>query len=575
MKRILSMSILCIFVLALTALTVSADPVMSSITSKSVDEGSTLTFNVQCSSPDNGSTTFDIGGASFASISKTSNTAASVTITAGTADAGTYTLVVAAQDSNSTNSTEFTLTVNEVQPGLSVTDTILIGGTSQRRSNPDAEDEEYINVHATKQFTVTNTGDETLTDITFSVALSGFTSSEVNLSFSPSSISSLTAGDSQTVTVTGRIPESLDAVDSTSYEEEAQTIGTLTVTSGSLSDDATINMQAENKLEMDDVDVCVEDDCDTGKDGKKIDEIKPGDDVEVEIIVENKFKDNDNSDVEIEDVSVEIEIDDPDFDVTEDEDLDDIAASEEDSVTISFDVDKDADGTAQMVITTHGRDEHGALHADKMTIDLEVDKEKHDIQVDTVQLDPAVSCSKINTGQTITAKVNVENIGKDDEDEVKVRVEIPQLSIIKVVTDIELREGRDSTESLTFVIPAKTEAGLYGVEVKAYYDSDKLTDTKTVTLTVPECGVTPADTDTGFEKPIVDEEEDELVVETDTSATQTQTVPTTIKKGTKKSSSLLGSGYTALLIGGILVAIILGIVLIAAIVKKGGKKREY
>ena len=573
MKRISKFVILCIFLLVVTALTVSADPVMNTITDKTANEGSSVSWTVTCSAPDNGSTKFDINGASFLSITKVSNTQATISGTVPTTAVGPYTVTVYSEDDNSTDYTSFTLTVVEVLPGFTVTEDVIIGGTSQKRSNPDADDEEYQDVYASKQFTITNTGDETLTGIDFSMALSGWTESEVNLSFSPSSITSLVAGANVAITVTGRIPEDLDAVDSTTYEEEAQTIGTLTVTSGSLSDSATIKMQAENQLELDDVDVCVEDNCEAGKDGKQIDDIKPGDDVEVEIIVENKFKDSDNEDLDIEDVNVEVEIDDADFDVSEDEDIGDLGATEDSTVTISFDVDNDADGTSSMDIITYGRDEHGALHGDKMVVDLKVEKEKHDIRVDTIQLDPAVSCSKIHTSQTIIAQVNIENIGKDDEDEVKVRLEVPELGIIKVITDIELREGRDSTETLTFIIPANTEAGLYGVEVKVYYDHDDLLDTKTVVLTVPECGVVPDDS--GFEtQDVEDEVEDEIVLQSDTSSAQTQTVPTTIKKGTKTSSGIFGEGYTALLIGGIVVAIILAIVLITAILKKGSKKKE-
>jgi len=566
------------------ALTVSAAPVVDSVTDKTVDVNSLFDITVASTQADNGSISFDVEASPTASFLTFDPSGNSVRIygTPSVSHAGTYSIRINASDADSWDTESFTLTVNDIGAQLSIS-TIKLGDKDQRKSNPDADDVEDQDEYATASFTIENSGTQTITNIqvTSSVAGEG-TPSDYDISFT-NAPSTLTAGEQVTVTIRARIPEFLDAVDSTG-EKISNVVGQVTVVgnSGAVSASKDISMEVENKLEFKDLEVCADSDCEDADDGDTVKEIKPGDDMELQIKVENKFKDNDANDVTIEDVELDVDIDDSDFDVSESEDMGDLDADDEDEIIIKFDVDDEAnDGSVTMELVLVGKDEHGARHGEKWSVKLDVDREKHEIRVSELTITPSsLSCSKAGMVQTVEARVRYENIGRSDEDEVSVKVEIAELDIVEVVRDIELDEDDDESRTFRLDIPANAKPGTYNVNANAYYDRDRLTDKEAVVLTVPDCNA-----DVGFEPSGPTQEPStpstDIVVQPSTTQPgdtgTTTTSPTTVRKGVRKSSFSMGSSaYVALLVGLIVILLIIGIVLVVALARKGkgGKKQE-
>lgn len=105
-------------VLLATILVVFANPIMDAITDKNVFEGQTLEFNVTATAPDNGTTTFTVTGATWATITKISDISAKIKLSPANGlitrgDTATYTINAVATDGNSTDTKSFTTTVEK------------------------------------------------------------------------------------------------------------------------------------------------------------------------------------------------------------------------------------------------------------------------------------------------------------------------------------------------------------------------------------------------------------------------------------------------------------------------------
>ena len=346
------------------------------------------------------------------------------------------------------------------------------------------DDKQERNKNVTQTFTITNDANFTISNIAFTHTATG----DKNLNFSDVPVN-LTAGATATIKLTGSIPRSLSAVD-TKLLEVAQVIGTMTATAQGngttvTSNTANIEMQAANKLVIDDLTVFVNGNSESASDGDKIKNIRPGDKMKLEVQVKNKFSDNSDEDTEIEDVEVTAEIDDSDFDLDETEDMGDLGPKDDDTVSFDFDVDDDVDdGTYKLTIRVSGRDENGASHGEENTIRIQVERDTHDITLRRTELSPAtLVCGEKNFRLT----TSISNFGKRDEDAAAVEVISSPLKINKKLTDLELDEDRSRTDSFDFSIPADTKAGSYRIDVNTYFDNIARSRSKTVFLTVEAC----------------------------------------------------------------------------------------
>jgi len=585
MNRIAISSLAGILLLAILSTMVAAvGPALNAIPAQSVNEGSTFSITITATPPDNGSTNFNASitpapSSSFLSsmvLTKVNNTQATLTGTPSYSDAGVYTVTITVSDADSSDAKSFTLTVNDVTPPgpQLVLSAIAFGDSDQVKSNPDADDTEDQDVYVTTTFTIQNTGGSAATGITLTPTYRSGVSADYNMTFTDAP-ATLATGESKTVTARIRVPEFIDAVDST-LVEKAMIIGQLRAASGSAYSTVDMSMQVKNRLVIKKIEVCHDDDCETVRDGDTVDKVKPGQHIKVSVTVENKYSTSSAEDIDIKDIQVSLDTSDDDqLDLSTDtEDMNDLGAREDDTSTLEFDVADDADGTATFTINVDGTDDFDSRHGDFADIKLDIERERHEISVMDIILSPeTLSCAKAGMASSLNARVRIQNTGKSDEDEISLEVKLPDLNLGQITHDLTLDKDDDQTFNFNLNIPAGVKPGTYEVDVMAYINRDELSTQDSVTFTVPDCNA-----NTGFEpqpeQPKADNKSEEVVVTTQptTPGNTPMTPSTTVRRGTATSSFLGGNTYVMILLGVIVILVLIGAALIVAIARKGTKQ---
>ena len=137
---------------------------------------------------------------------------------------------------------------------------------------------------------------------------------------------------------------------------------------------------------------------------------------------------------------------------------------------------------------------HVAL-SNKKDIDIEerynlkISQEKHNLAIDDITLRP----STVTAGSAVFATVRVENMGYENEENIKVTISIPDLGVSakdyidELVTaddDSEDYKMADSTPEMKLAIPSDAKAGTYNLKVTVAYDDGHETVEKTETVNV-------------------------------------------------------------------------------------------
>ncbi|MDO8660310.1 MAG: hypothetical protein Q7K43_00325, partial [Candidatus Woesearchaeota archaeon] len=219
--------------------------------------------------------------------------------------------------------------------------------------------------------------------------------------------------------------------------------------------------------------------------------------------------------------------------------------------------DDASDGTVQVTVTASGTDSNGALHGEQIEFKLEINRESHEIRVDSTTLRPTtVLCEG---DRTVRADVRVTNIGRNDENDVFIEVDAPGFSFNdrKSVGDLD----EDDSGAASFSVPvAKTvKPGSYQLNVNTYWETSIRSDAKAYTVVVADCGAKEP------EKPVTTP----VVTPVQTPPAQPPvvvlpTVPSAPKAPVKASSFMDSPGYVALLA---IVAVIVLLALIFLVVK--------
>ncbi|MBI4918333.1 hypothetical protein HY837_00245 [archaeon] len=352
-----------------------------------------------------------------------------------------------------------------------------IGGTDQER-----------NVVATKAFTVTNTA-------TTAVNVTGLTSSaesKYEVTFSPATFV-LPASGTQTVTVSAKVPKNFNAVDS-DLKEAAFKIGEITVTgtegTTTKTGKADLKMQAENKLSLRKGKATIKGltgtTTDSFRDAGSLKDLKPGDELNFEITVENNFPSSGSRETDMDDVEVTLELsDDSDFDMGEDRDDFSLSSKDTEVSKLDFAIVEDAvSRTYTMTIKADATDENGARHGAVMLVSLEVKRDAHDLVLRKASLSPSRLVCGASRKVTLTGEVL--NRGRLDEDEAVVEVRSDDLAVVEKSSAFELNEDDTHDVKLQFTVPADA-TGTFNIDALTSYDLTKENNVKTLTLTVDEC----------------------------------------------------------------------------------------
>lgn len=408
--------------------------------------------------------------------------------------------------------------------------------------------------------TVTNDGGTALSNVVMSFA----GDSRYNVRFDPATFD-LASGAVQTVTVTGDIPVSFDAVvkqsgDSDFLKQTPFKAGTVKAVSGSIESTADLNMQAVNQLKIKKINAVCGDKSERLDDKEEFEELSPDMACSITVEFENLFNDNDRDDLRIGDVEfdpvyVEVESMDSDLDLDEDDDTS-LDADDKDEMTFDFEIEEDTEeGKYPIEIRVYGVDENGAYHGEMWEVKFEVERLKHDIQIKSASLSPVQfdNCQD----RRISLDARLVNLGKRDEEEVVARATIEELGLEEKKSNIELDEDDDESISFTFTIPKGTESRVYTVELNTLFDTTALSNTKRFDFVVEKCEVA-EDTTTAVD------------TTTDTTTVTTTDVPvttgatTTARVRSSSASSFKDSpAYIWLLAGiSVLLAVIVIVLLI-------------
>lgn len=102
------------------------------------------------------------------------------------------------------------------------------------------------------------------------------------------------------------------------------------------------------------------------------------------------------------------------------------------------------------------------------SFDLRINPSRHLLQIKDIDFTPE---NNIESGKMFQTSIRVKNIGKMDEESVKVRVSVPELGISSSsYLDIIESDETESSEEIWLRIPECAETGFYDVEVSAIYD---------------------------------------------------------------------------------------------------------
>jgi len=144
---------------------------------------------------------------------------------------------------------------------------------------------------------------------------------------------------------------------------------------------------------------------------------------------------------------------------------------------LSLPRDMDEDGYKLRVMFTDRNS--GALIQE---YNLKIDEPRHSVDIADVILFPEKS---ITAGSALLTTVRVENFGQNDEDDVKVTIEIPQLglSATDYIDEIDSNDVEES-EELYVRIPRETKAGDYEMIVTVEYNDGRDQSQKSVVVHV-------------------------------------------------------------------------------------------
>jgi len=211
------------------------------------------------------------------------------------------------------------------------------------------------------------------------------------------------------------------------------------------------------------------------------DEFKPGETINVEVEVTN----DDNSDIDviveaylydkekgkvIESVEVEDNIDEDD---ERDFDLE---------LVVPYDITASTSRYVVFVKAYEDGDEDKDCGLEN--VEIEIEKESHDIAVESVSLNP----STVSCGDTVSATLKLWNVGEKDEDDVVASIVDTDLGIEVYSEEFEIEEEDSYVVRLSFKIPENADAGTYNLLAGAEFNSGKdIADEEVVMLVVESC----------------------------------------------------------------------------------------
>lgn len=222
----------------------------------------------------------------------------------------------------------------------------------------------------------------------------------------------------------------------------------------------------------------------------------PGDEINIEVDVENEGSD------EIDNIIVEailydteagkriVTVESNDFNLDE---------NDRRTVDLTVELPKDLDASNKLILFTYAyEDGNDDANCDwEYDSGLDFNRKDHDITINQVTITPETA----KPGQTVEAKIDVENVGDNDEEKVYVKIKNSELGLDKKseifsIEEYQKDDDDEYTATVTFIVPAGTKSGKYDLEVYVYDKNRNAYDSGSAFITLTVQGVTTSVTPT-------------------------------------------------------------------------------
>ena len=227
------------------------------------------------------------------------------------------------------------------------------------------------------------------------------------------------------------------------------------------------------------------DDCNNGERGNieidiiepdNSDNFEPGDTIDVEIDVRNRGD-------RTRDIVVEASLYNVDEENTveqEDSEEETLSPNEEDEFNIELEIPRkstslDDDDRFILFIKAFQEDNENEACGEEF-VDLDLDLENEDVSIDSLKLLPSV----VECGKSSTLIVEVNNIGEEQLEDVKIKASNPRLNLLESSPEFDLDEfGEEDDEfvaKLDLRIPEEVDSGTYTISVDVLFDGESESD---------------------------------------------------------------------------------------------------
>ncbi|MEK6969407.1 MAG: hypothetical protein AABW48_03190 [Nanoarchaeota archaeon] len=306
--------------------------------------------------------------------------------------------------------------------------------------------------------TVKNIGFEPLTGIKAEL-VGEIKGAAYNAQWLDSLPSELAAGETKTVKLQITVPKNEEA--------GKHIIGTFRVSgnNGDVFKEMPIYIQPKSFLTIADFEV-------NGKDAGELSLVEVN---KILVTVKNDYT------ADLEDVAVTVKILDVDEeDLDEESDSFDLDKGDEEDLTFEFDLTSETVDQDQYTveITAEGTATDGSKHKVVTTKTVEVDRESHQVMIKKA----ALSNGYVLCYERTALRLDLENVGENDEDNVEIRVKNAALGIDLKKSDIKIEKfsSDDNEYSTSFDLEiANAAAGMYPLTVEVYLDGELTATTET------------------------------------------------------------------------------------------------
>ncbi len=216
--------------------------------------------------------------------------------------------------------------------------------------------------------------------------------------------------------------------------------------------------------------------------------VDPGDELRIRVTLENTFDEDTENDIE--DVKVYAfidEIDDGD-DIDDDSGRVTVRADNERSVRLRLTIPDDASSFQDydLVIRAVGEDQDGVEHSVRMEIDIEVEREEHELVFDSLRVSDA-ECE-----EDVTFRIEITNAGEEEEEDVELTVTHPGIGTLFMDRfDLYGIDGYDHTYAKTRVLDVSgLPDGRHTLHVMVDYNFGRESISRDISFRKEGCGMT-------------------------------------------------------------------------------------